>query len=96
MKLSTIFTKHDSGKPRVELVPPEAVLAIASAFTMGAIKYERDNWKKCDDWSRIYGAMQRHLLAYSRGELTDKESGLPHLHHAICNLAMLIWAAENP
>ena len=86
------FTKHDGGKPRVELVPPEAILAIARAYTMGAPKYGRDNWKQCEDWSRIYGALQRHLLAWSSGELADKESGLSHLDHAICNLAMLCWA----
>lgn len=107
MAISKKFLKLDSGKPRISLVPPEAVLAMASVFSYGAIKYAANNWKKCDDWDRVYDSLQRHLLAWRSGQDLDlppvgsphreavNYSGLPHLHHAICNLAMLIWATKK-
>jgi len=32
----------------------------------------------------------RHLEAYRSGEILDKESELPHLHHLFTNIAFLI------
>jgi len=94
--MSETFIKHDKGKPKISLVPAEAIEAIAEILTLGCGEYGKDNWKKCDDWSRIYDAAQRHLLAYSKGELIDPKWGKPHLYHALCNLAMLVWAQSNP
>ena len=84
------FTKHDAGKLRYELIPPSAMRAIADVLTFGANKYSANNWKKVDDPSRYVGALYRHLEAWRSGEELDPESGLPHLHHAITNLAFLI------
>jgi hypothetical protein len=41
-------------------------------------------------WGRVFGAMMRHSWAWWRGERTDPESGLPHLHHAACCIAFLM------
>lgn len=73
--------KLDKQKLRMDLLPPEALEAIAEVFTYGANKYEDRNWEKGMSWGRIYGAILRHALAFWRGEDIDPESGQPHLAH---------------
>ncbi len=75
-------TKHDSGKPRYELLPPDALEALVKVYTFGADKYGDGNWEKGFKWSRIFGAIMRHLWAFKSGKDIDEESGLPHLTHA--------------
>ena len=82
--------KHDTGKPRPELLPADALLQIAQVFTIGAQKYDDRNWELGIKYSRLFGALQRHLLAYWDGEDLDPETGLPHLAHAGCNMLMLL------
>lgn len=82
--------KFDQGKRRVDLVPTEAINALADVLTAGAVKYGRDNWRKGMDWSRVYGAAQRHMLAFWGGDDIDEESGMPHLWHALTNMAFLV------
>lgn len=82
--------KRDEGKLRLELVPPEAILALGAILTHGASKYEDRNWEKGMPLERIYGALQRHLQAWASGVEIDPESGFPHLEHALCNLAMMV------
>jgi hypothetical protein len=48
------------------------------------------NWELGIDDSRLFAATQRHEWADHAGELVDSESGLPHLWHAFCNMAMRI------
>lgn len=88
--------KHDSNKLRMDLIPPEAELALAEILTYGANKYADRNWEKGFEggpqanWDRIYGALRRHLLMYLLGERLDQESGKPHLWHALCCMAFLV------
>ena len=84
------FTKHDKDKPRYELIPPEAMKALAEVLTFGADKYSANNWRQCSDTTRYLGALMRHIEAFRMGEITDPESGLPHLSHAMTNLAFMI------
>lgn len=88
-------TKHDAQKLRMDLLPPEAEIALATVLTYGADKYNADNWRKGLSFSRVLAAAQRHLNAYRRGEYSDEESGLPHLWHALCNLAFLVTFDMN-
>ena len=81
--------KFDADKLRTDLVPIKAIKAMAKVLTYGANKYGDRNWEKGISWSRLYGAAQRHLLAWWEREAFDRESGLPHLHHALTCLAML-------
>lgn len=83
-------TKHDSGKLRYDLIPPEAMSALASILTAGAARYGERNWEAGFDWGRLFGAAQRHLWQFWAGEDVDPESGQPHLHHALANLAFLV------
>lgn len=82
--------KFDQGKRRVDLVPTEAINALADVLTAGAVKYGEHNWRHGMDWSRVYGAAQRHMLAFWGGDDIDEESGMPHLWHALTNMAFLV------
>ena len=82
--------KFDSGKLRYSLIPPETLKALAEVLTFGADKYQKDNWKLLENGKERYlDALYRHLEAYRSGEYLDKESGLPHLSHCLCNLAFI-------
>lgn len=83
------FTKSDAGKSRMDLVPPKSLLEVGDVLAFGAKKYKPNNWREVDDRGRYSAAAMRHLLAYQAGEDIDKESGLPHLAHAICCLMFL-------
>tara|TARA_R110000737_G_scaffold32008_2_gene50396 strand:- start:580 stop:924 length:345 start_codon:yes stop_codon:yes gene_type:complete len=80
---------------RHELLPPEALTAIAERFGLGAAKYEDRNWERGYDWSLSYGAMQRHLLAWWGGEDLDEEFGDSHLAAAGFHILVLLSFAEN-
>ncbi|HYF56918.1 MAG TPA: dATP/dGTP diphosphohydrolase domain-containing protein, partial [Salinarimonas sp.] len=82
-------TKYDGEKVRLELVPPDAITALATVLTFGARKYAPWNWAKGFEWSRLYGALQRHLNAWYAGEHKDPETGYSHLWHALCCLVFL-------
>lgn len=82
-------TKHDSEKPRMELLDPRAMRSLAGVLTYGAKKYAPWNWTKGLEFGRLIGAAQRHLLAFQGGEDVDPESGLSHVAHAMCNLMFL-------
>lgn len=84
--------KYDGGKPDWSLVPLHVVEYIAKVMTFGAQKYARDGWKSLPDFENRYlAALLRHLVAYQNGEVTDPESGLPHLAHVLTNATFLLW-----
>ena len=94
--------KDDSSKPRYDLIPPEALAALADVLTYGAKKYGDRNWEKGIGAERLFAAAQRHLWAWweafnesrSRSE-QDEESGLSHLDHAYACIAFLITLDER-
>lgn len=83
--------KHDAGKPRMDLLPSEALEEIAKVLAFGADKYSDWNWAKGFKWSRLYGATLRHLYAHIKGESKDPETGISHLAHAGANVLFLIY-----
>ena len=90
MQTDNTGVKYDSGKPRPELIPPEFLTATADILGYGAAKYGDRNWEKGMNWSRIYGALIRHLNAWWSGESKDPETNKSHLWHAVANIAFLI------
>lgn len=82
--------KDDQGKVRLELIPPEMIFAVGDILTFGAEKYADRNWEKGMSWSRVYGALQRHLNAWWGGEDLDPETQKSHLWHAACCLTFLV------
>jgi hypothetical protein len=92
----TTGSKHDSGKPLMGAVPPNALLAVARVLTFGAEKYGRDNWRKVENVeTRYLDAALRHINAYQRGEAADPESGESHLTHAVCSLMFMLEMQEG-
>lgn len=89
-------SKHDSGKPLMGAVPPNALLAVARVLTFGAEKYGRDNWRQVESAeTRYLDAALRHINAYQRGEAVDPESGESHLAHAVCSLMFMLEMPEG-
>lgn len=88
-------SKHDSGKPLMGAVPPNAMLAVARVLTFGAEKYGRDNWRQVENAeTRYLDAALRHINAYQRSEAVDPESGESHLAHAVCSLMFMLELQE--
>ena len=79
--------KYDSKKPKMNLLPPKAIVEISKVLTFGAAKYDAENWRKLDDLQNRYtaGAL-RHIFAHMDGEKLDPETNLSHLAHAMCCL----------
>lgn len=83
-------TKHDAGKARFDLIPVEAVAALAEVLTFGAEKYGARNWEKGFPWGRVFAALMRHLWAWWRRAPADPETGFSHLWHALACVAFLV------
>jgi hypothetical protein len=92
---ATKAIKFDANKIKMELLPPLALKGIAEIFTFGANKYASWNWSKGMEWSRLHGALMRHMNAWYMGEANDPESGKSHLYHAGCCIMMLIELTES-
>lgn len=89
--------KSDKGKLRLTLVPPEAIKAIARAREYGVNKYGNTEGWKAVEIERYRDALFRHMLAYIENpQGKDKESGLRHLDHLICNAAFLCALDNEP
>ena len=82
--------KDDQLKPDLSLVPLSALVEEARGFQYGAQKYGRNNYRGGLESHRLVAACLRHLLAWEQGEDLDPESGVSHLGHARCCLAMIL------
>ena len=82
--------KYDEDKIRTDLLPVNPIMGIAKVLTFGAKKYADRNWEKGIAWNRVYGALQRHLMAWWGGQDCDPETGLSHLSHAGCCIMFLM------
>ena len=69
--------------------PLRALESTVRVLEFGAVKYKPGNWAKGMPWSVCLSCALSHLLAAEGGELLDKESGISHLAHAMCNLIFL-------
>ena len=79
--------KFDSNKPRMDLLPPKAILETAKVLSFGAEKYDPENWRLLDNLqSRYTAGALRHIFAHMDGEKDDPESNISHLAHALCCL----------
>lgn len=67
----------------------EAARVFKYACTEKVNPYPMWNWARGMPWSVPTACAVRHLSAVLRGEEADKETGLPHLGHAACNIIML-------
>jgi len=95
--------KDDQGKVRVDLLPFDALTAVADVMTWRCTKsesvpnpYPERNWEKGMSWHRLFRAALSHLWAWwlqtdeGKGPGNDKESGRSHLVHAACCVLFLV------
>lgn len=90
--------KQSKGKPGgFHLLPWRAITALAGIYAYGAKKYAANSWRDVPidpetgetPIERYFNAMMRHLIAWLGGEWLDKESGHPHLAHAMWGMVAL-------
>lgn len=85
----------DSSKPRLSLIPKEALWTLGTALTHGEKRYGTTNWKEGIPTSYLIDAALRHILQFSAGEDIDEQSKNLHLGNALANLSMIIWLLEH-
>jgi 5'(3')-deoxyribonucleotidase len=73
--------RFNEGKTRHDLVPVFAQEQYA--------KYADRNWEKGMSWSKVLASLKRHIIAFENGEDHDKETGVLHSAHIMCNAAFL-------
>ena len=86
------FLKNDSGKPTYDLIPFELLADVNKVLEHGRKSYGLNNWRKEKGFkmSRPFNALLRHMFAWWSGEDNDKQTGISHLAHAMCNLLFLM------
>ncbi len=79
--------RYNEGKPQMSypLSARYALEGVAKVMEYGAIKYNRNNWKKGLDLETTLDSLLRHVVKLLDGEFYDEESGLPHLDHISTN-----------
>src|SRR5881227_328171 len=88
--------KFDKLKNRLELIPPEAIEELGWVYTFGAQKYADNNWMRGMDYTRIIGAIKRHVLEIEKSIDRDPEWNLLHAGHAAWGLFALIYFMKHP
>lgn len=81
--------RFNTGKPKMGLSTPFAMLEMAKVLTNGAHKYGDHNWQKGMKWSTVTDSLERHLAAFKAGKDFDEESGALHMAHVMCNAMFL-------
>lgn len=87
--------KLDKGKLRYDLMPFDALDAVAEVLTYGIKKYPKpeENWRvnsTLEDIPRYKAARLRHISLAAQGQVFDEESGLPHEWHISTNSLFII------
>lgn len=82
--------RKNGGKVSFSLLPLHLLAGVCRVLRFGLQKYAAWNWAKGSDWSQSFDCTLRHLLRWwYMCEENDKESGLHHIDHAICNLLFI-------
>ena len=87
--------KHDTNKPRMDLLPFDALVEVAKVMAVGAEKYGDDNWRLVEPATRYEAALLRHYAAYKSNEVNDPETGLPHLAHMATNALFILARSKK-
>jgi hypothetical protein len=88
--------KFDTGKVDWSLLEPLIPILESTVKVLmhGEKKYARNNWQRVKPTRRYYSAMTRHLIQ-NKSEYLDRESGLPHWAHAMCDALFIAWQEEQ-
>jgi len=87
--------RYNSGKLKWSLVHYKSLEPLVKVLEFGTEKYDEHNWKKGLPVNEILESMQRHLASLMDGEINDKESGLPHIGHIMCNAMFYSYFTET-
>ena len=88
-------SRYNKGKRKWSLVHYKSLEPLVEVLEFGAEKYSPENWKKGLDKKEILESMMRHLTALMDGEENDKESGLHHIGHIMCNAMFYRYFDNN-
>lgn len=80
---------------RFDLIPVEALTALARHYGVGARKYDDNQWRKGYEWSKSYAALMRHLTQFWGGEDIDEETGSHHLAAVAWHAFTLLTFVED-
>lgn len=87
--------RYNQGKPKWSLVHYESLLPLVRVLEYGCQKYEPFNWQKSFETRELLDSLMRHVVAIMDGEVTDKESGLPHIGHVMANAMFYSYHNEK-
>lgn len=83
------------GKPRMELLPYDLLMRVATWYAQGAEKYGDNNWRLGQPQSVVIGSMMRHLTKYMMGHRDED-----HLSAIVWNALSLmnsdVYYQDNP
>lgn len=82
-------------KPRLSLIPKNALWALGGALSYGELHYGTYNWRKGIRVSYLIDAALRHINEFNDGEDIDVKSKNHHLGNAMANLAMAIEISQT-
>lgn len=74
---------------RLDLLPWDALLAVARHYGLGAKKYGDRNWEKGMPFSTFYASGMRHLIASKDGQ-TDEDHDAAEIFNALARIAFRI------
>jgi len=100
---STVVIRHkpdggyklDQDKQRWDLLPIRPMRKVVDVYTRGSKKYADRNWENGMKWSRVYGALLRHVTAFWNGESIDEEGGQHHLASVVFSALALMQYEED-
>ena len=79
-------------RPRYDLIPLEALEALAKRFTLG-LKYGENNWKTGgpEFFKDAKNHLIHHLWCYLEKRLEDEPSEIDHLESVLWNASVVLW-----
>ena len=87
--------KKDDGKPRMDLIPPRALLELGKVYAKGAEKYKDRGWEEGRRWGRDIRALETHLQKWKARQQLDPDTGCHHLIMAAWNCISLFTYEMN-
>lgn len=81
--------KFNAGKPRFDLIPPDALRDLAQLYEIGSRKYADRNWEKGMNWGKIQSSLMNHYTKWAKGEDYDDETGIHHMIAVMWNAIAL-------
>jgi len=87
--------RFNQGKRKWSYVNFKSLEPMVEVLEFGAKKYAPFNWQKGLKKDEILESMLRHVVAMIDGETVDKESGISHIGHVMCNAMFYSYFEQN-